>query len=156
MNSEAQRPTVRTPDDAPSLEVVGVRVRFLVSGADTDGAWSLIEYTAPATFAGPAPHYHARTLELFYVVEGELTVESAGDVRVLSAGSLALVPAGVPHRFSNPGDQPCRFLVQASPAGLENYFPALAEVIRESPSWPPSDMGPVIELAKRFDTFSPP
>lgn len=53
MNSEAQRPMIRTPDDAPSLEVVGVRVRFLVSGADTDGAWSLIEYTAPANFAGP-------------------------------------------------------------------------------------------------------
>ena len=159
MNTEIQPGTpaitVRTPDSASTLEVLGVRIRFLVSAEETAGAWSLIEYTAPAHFAGPAPHYHARTTELFYVLDGQLTVEAAGDAQVLTAGGLVLVPPGAPHRFSNPSDQPCRFLVQASPGGLENYFPAVAELIKESPSWPPADMRPVMEIAQRFDTFSP-
>ena len=86
--------TVRTPGDAPSLELMGMRIRFLVSAEETAGAWSLIEYTAPPRFAGPAPHYHANTTELFYVLEGQLTVDAAGEVRVLGPGDLALVQPG--------------------------------------------------------------
>jgi mannose-6-phosphate isomerase-like protein (cupin superfamily) len=159
MNTEARTAiaslTIRTPDTVRTLELLGVRIRFLVSSEDTAGAWSLMEYTAPARFAGPAPHVHARTLELFYVLDGELSLESAGQLQVLSAGSLAMVPVGTPHRFANPGEHPCRFLVHASPAGLERYFPALAGIVRESPSWPPADMRPVLELGQQFDTFSP-
>ena len=135
---------------------MGVRIRFLVSAEEIEGTWSLIEYTAPPHFAGPAPHYHANTTELFYVLEGQLTVDAAGEVRVLGPGDLALVQPGTSHRFSNASDEPCRFLVQASPAGLENYFPAVAQLIKDAPSWPPADMRPVVELAQRFDTFMPP
>lgn len=60
------------------------------------------------------------------------------------------------HRFSNPGAVACRFLVLVSPAGLEEYFAELAKLIAEEPNWPPADMGGVLALTARFDTFPPP
>ncbi len=147
---------VRAPDEARTLEIAGVRIRFLVSGEETGGAWSLLEYTAPAGFAGPAPHLHRRTTEMFYVLDGVLTLESGGSARELSAGSLAVVAPGTPHRFANPAAEPCRFLVQVLPGGMEGYFVELAELIRAAPRWPPADPGPVAALAERFDTFPPP
>lgn len=153
--SVSSAPLLRDAGSAPTLEVMGTRIRFLVSKEETAGAWSLLEYTAPAGFPGPAPHYHARTTELFYVLEGRLTLEHGGAARVLDPGSLALVPPGVPHRFSNPGAEPCRFLIQLSPGGMEGYFTELAGLVRSAPAWPLPDMRPVAELAARFDTFSP-
>ena len=154
--STPSAPLLREPGSAPELELMGVRIRFLVSGEETGGAWSLLEYTAPPGLAGPAPHHHARTTELFYVLEGRLTLEVEGEVRTLGAGGLALVPPGVPHRFGNPSAEPCRFLIQLSPGGMEGYFRELAELVRGASAWPLPDMRPVAELAARFDTFSPP
>jgi mannose-6-phosphate isomerase-like protein (cupin superfamily) len=146
---------LRSPDDAETMELLGVRIRFLVTAADTRGAWSLLEYTAPPRFAGPAPHFHGRTGELFYVLEGELALECCGASQVLAAGGMALVAPRTVHRFSNPADVPCRFLVHLSPAGVEEYFVALAEIVHDAPEWPLPDMRSVTTLAERFDTFSP-
>ena len=147
---------LRDADDVPVLEMMGVRIRFLVSAAETGGAWSLLEYTAPPRFAGPAPHVHARTTELFHVVAGTLTLEVDGATHELSAGGVALVPPGVVHRFSNPAAEPCRVLVQLTPGGMERYFSELAELVRTAPAWPLPDMAPVAALGERFDSFAPP
>jgi mannose-6-phosphate isomerase-like protein (cupin superfamily) len=146
---------LRSPDEAETMELLGVRIRFLVTADETRGAWSLLEYTAPPRFAGPAPHYHGRTAELFYVLEGELALECGDEAEVLGPGGMALVAPRTVHRFSNPADAPCRFLVHLSPAGVEEYFVALGEIVRDAPEWPLPDMRPVATLAERFDTFSP-
>ncbi len=147
---------LHAPGDAPSLHLLGVTIRTLVPGAATGGAWSLLEYTAPPRFTGPAPHRHGLTGELFYVLEGELALEAGGAAHRLAAGGMGMVAPGTVHRFANPADAPCRFLILVSPAGMEEYFGALAELVRAAPAWPLPDMRPVAELAERFDTFAAP
>jgi quercetin dioxygenase-like cupin family protein len=151
----APAPLVRAAEDAPALELLGARLRFLVSAAETGGAWSLTEHALPAGFAGPAAHYHVRATETFVVLEGTLALELDGTVRALGAGGVAVVPAGSVHRFGNPGPRPCRFLVQATPPGVEEYLHELAKLVRASPRWPLPDMRPVLAMAQRFDVFSP-
>ena len=65
------------------------------------------------------------------------------------------MPPGTVHGFSNQTDAPARFLLIASPAGLENYFQELAELIKDEPSWPPKDMSKVVALMAKYDTFPP-
>lgn len=149
-------PLLRAVAVAPVLEFLGVRVRCLVSAEDTDGAWSLLEYTAPAHFAGPPAHYHGRTTELFYVLDGALTLEHDAASEVLLPGGVAVVPPCAVHRFGNPAPRPCRFLIQLSPSGMEGYFGELARLVRGVPGEPLPEPHALDTLARRFDTFSPP
>ena len=57
-------------------------------------------------------HVHHHHTDLFYVLDGELTVRlgTADDTVALPAGALARVPALVVHGFRNDSDAPVRFL----------------------------------------------
>ena len=150
---------VRTAVDAPTVHVapLGVTIRTLVATAESGGTLAALEYTAPAAFRGPAPHWHAVLTETFVGLDGEARVRAGERDVVLEPGAVVVVPPGVVHAFSNPGDRPARFLVLATPgAGLEGYFAELAQLIAASPVWPPADPAAVAALAARYDTFPPP
>ena len=135
---------------------MGVTMSFKTTGAQSDGQWLVLEYTAPPHFAGPPPHWHKVTTEIFYVLEGTLTLRTGEETIQAGPGGYAFVPPGVVHAFSNQSDAPARYLLVASPAGLENYFAELAELVKHEPSWPPKDMSKIVALMARYDTFAPP
>jgi hypothetical protein len=66
------------------------------------------------------------------------------------------VPPGVVHRFSNPTEEPARFLGLIVPGGFEQYWVELAELMANEPTWPPEDPARVLALMARYDTFPPP
>lgn len=70
-------------------------------------------------------HSHPEADELFWVVDGEFTLELRGEPdQQLSAGELGVVPAGVEHRpVSDAGAE----VVLFEPAGTENTGDADAE-----------------------------
>ena len=53
-------------------------------------------------------------------------------------------------------DLPAKYFGIASPAGLEDYFAELQELIKQEPAWPPRDMEKVVALMAKYDTFAPP
>lgn len=146
-------PRVCPPDSVRTLRIAEASITFLINGSDTQGAWSLLEYEAPARFAGPAPHWHRRATELFYVLEGALTLRLGGETHTLHPGDFALVPPGTQHSFHNAADAPTRFLVHLSPGGMEAYFMELAEMMREEPIWPPKEMSRLADIGARYDIF---
>jgi mannose-6-phosphate isomerase-like protein (cupin superfamily) len=134
----------------------GVAISLKSAGEDTDGGWTIFEYTAPPGFPGPPPHWHKRVQEAFFVLEGTVRFELDGETADVQTGGYARVPPMVVHRFSNPTDSPARFLGFAIPGGLESYFDQLSEMMANEPSWPSADMSPVMELMAKYDTFPPP
>jgi mannose-6-phosphate isomerase-like protein (cupin superfamily) len=72
------------------------------------------------------------------------------------AGGYLRVPPGVVHAFSNPTDEPARFLGLIVPGGFERHWEELSEIMANEPSWPPADTSPLIELMAKYDTFAPP
>lgn len=138
---------------APAPDVV---FSLKTGAADTDGGWSLFEYTAPPGFAGPPPHWHRETEEAFFVLEGTLRFEVDDETLDLGAGGYARVPPGTVHRFSNPSNTPTRFLGLSVPGGIESYFDELAQLMAGESSWPPADMAPLLALMAEYDTFPPP
>lgn len=147
---------VLAPGEGRSLAVVGVSVSLKSVAADTDGAWTMYEYTTPPRFPGPPAHWHKATDEAFYVLEGTIRFELDGESVDAPAGGYARVPPGVVHRFSNPTDEPARFLGLIVPGGFEKYWEELSEMMAGEPSWPPSDLGPLMALLAKYDTFAPP
>ena len=87
---------------------------------------TLADYTAPAGFPGPPLHVHPGFDEMFYVLDGALSMRLSDEVLELGPGDCAYVDGAVPHTFANPTAAPVRFLVGCAPGGFEDYFRALA------------------------------
>ena len=135
---------------------VGVSIVFKAGGEETDGRWTLLEYTAPPRFAGPPPHWHKVLDEVFFILEGTVRFEVEGEPVDARTGDYLRVPPGVVHRFSNVTDEPARFLGFAMPSGLDEYLAEMAALMASEPSWPPEDLAPVLALMAKYDTFPPP
>ena len=111
----------------------GSVIAIKASGADTGGSLFLSETTIAPGFPGPPPHRHERLVDMFYVLEGVLSMRLGEDTRQLEAGSFVCVPPGVVHTFSNPSDRPVRFLNFNTPAGWEHYMRDLGQAAADGP-----------------------
>jgi mannose-6-phosphate isomerase-like protein (cupin superfamily) len=76
-------------------------------GADHGGLGLCLIFVDAPPGGGPSLHKHDYD-EVFITLEGEATVTAGDDERVVRAGDVAIIPAGVPHRFVNSGDGPLR------------------------------------------------
>ncbi len=149
------QPLLFPPGAGPALSFFDVALGFKVSSADTHGAWALVEYVAPPKFAGPPLHWHKVTSECFYVLEGTVTFRMGEQVFEGAPGAMVYNPTHTLHTFSNQSDQPARFLTFITPGGLEEYFKELVALSQVEPSWPPEDMGKIMALYRKYDTFMP-
>ena len=85
-------------DEGEAHWLLGMLEIVKISGADTGGAYGLLEVTVRAGEGSPW-HVHPDEDEWFYVLEGELTFWVADTSLSLTAGSFAFGPKGVPHTF---------------------------------------------------------
>ena len=136
-------------------EAGGVRLRFLATGAETAGALTVFEYTAPPGFAGPPLHIHRDEDEAFFVLDGELTIQSGEDRRLVGPGTYVWAPRGVPHGFANLSIEPARFLGWVTPSGLEVMLFEILDYVREAA--PNIDPARMVEINERFvEVVGPP
>jgi quercetin dioxygenase-like cupin family protein len=93
--------------------------RFLVTGADTAGAYFAMEaIVAPG--GGPPPHIHRHEDETFYVVEGQCGILLGEEWITAGVGDFVNVPRGTVHRFENQGTEATRMILTFTPAGIES------------------------------------
>lgn len=117
------------------------------TGEDTAGSFFLSETTIAPGFPGPPPHVHERLHDMFYVLEGTLTMRLGEDTREVQAGTFVCVPPGVVHTFRNASSATVRFLNFNTPSGWENYMRDLAAAAKEGPL----DSARIGEIASRYD-----
>ncbi|WP_420714081.1 cupin domain-containing protein [Gordonia sp. SL306] len=121
-------PGVRSPDD----EVVGTdraSMHLLFDASETDDALSTLEVRLQAGADGAAPHFHRRSSEMFYVVDGELRVMTGDRIVTVGVGNSLVVPPLMPHAFGATPDSAARVLIVLTP-GVERfeYFRLLARI----------------------------
>lgn len=113
--------TINIPPKGRTIAVVGDVYRFLVTGDDTNGKYSMWEALVPPG-GGPPPHVHSREEESFYILEGKVAVNIGEERVVATAGMFVNIPVGTPHSFKNETDRPAKMLITVAPAGLEQMF----------------------------------
>jgi mannose-6-phosphate isomerase-like protein (cupin superfamily) len=91
-------------DPPPTLHfaMTGEKFEFRTSAKSGDGVFRF-RWTLAADKEGPPEHVHDRERETFAVVSGTLRIWIEDVVRDLGPGDELTVPAGVRHRFLNPG-----------------------------------------------------
>lgn len=136
---EKSKPTPITvdPNSGEILSVAGGNYRVLVSGKQTNGAFSTIEMLIPPQ-NGPGPHSHADFHESFYILDGEVEVHSEAGSYTAKKGSFVVVPkGGIVHCFKNISDELAQLLCTVVPAGLEEFFEEIGEPVAAGDFRPP-------------------
>jgi quercetin dioxygenase-like cupin family protein len=104
-------------------------VTHRLTGQQTGGTFYMFESEfEPGT--GNQLHVHRREDEIGYVLEGALEIRLRDQTRVLDAGGVARLPKNIPHAIRNPLGTRSRYLFLAVPAGLDQWFDALADAKR--------------------------
>ena len=92
--------------------------------------------------SGPGPHVHREHSGSFWILEGELVFELAGQRIAMGSGGFVSVPTNVVHTFCNEGPGHARFLNFHTPGSVfDEHLRAMARGE---------------EGDDRFDTFDPP
>jgi mannose-6-phosphate isomerase-like protein (cupin superfamily) len=136
------------PGRGERLTVGGSTVALKAGGTETGNTFYCGEVDLAPGFPGPPPHVHERLLDMFYVLEGTLTMRLGDDTLEAEAGTFVCVPPGVIHTFSNPGSSRVRLLNFNTPAGWEDYMRELSAAATEGRELTPAEIG---AIAARFD-----
>ena len=116
--------------------------RILVTAAETGGSvgvWE--EIVAPGW--GPPLHVHNGEDEMFHVLEGRIRIWCGEETLEVTAGTTAVLPRGVRHRFENVGETVARILVAVTPGGFETFF-------LDAEALPDQSEAAVLKLAKNY------
>lgn len=133
--------------------VVGDHYTIKAAGADTGGAFTLIEVLVPPQ-SGPPPHVHRREAEAFYVLEGKFEVHIDEQCVTAGPGSWVTLAKGSLHYFKNIGSTTAKLLIFATPAGLDQFFlEAGREATDASPASgavQPEDIEKLLAIAPKY------
>jgi mannose-6-phosphate isomerase-like protein (cupin superfamily) len=129
------------------VRMADVAMSFKVGASQMDGDVAIHEWSLDPHRIGAPPHRHEFEDEIFYVLEGEVTVMQDEEVETAGRGSYVTLPRGHFHTFWNAGDVPARMLVVISPGGLEEYFREASALFR---SGGPPDMAAMGRLLQEY------
>src|SRR5262245_2055335 len=137
----------------PSEETIRLgplEIRFLLTGADTNGSASVFEMTVPAGQKLVAPAHKNDTYEeTLYGLEGVLTWTIDGKPIEVGPGQALCIPRGAVHRFDNFGARDAKQLSIVSPAIMgPAYFREASAVVNAAAGGPPN-AAQMIEIFRR-------
>jgi quercetin dioxygenase-like cupin family protein len=132
------------------IQIGPLGVRFLVTGADSNGSAAIFEMTVPAGERLTAPaHSHDRYEETIYGLTGVLTWTVDGAPIDVAPGQSLCIPRGAVHRFDNHAPEDVKQLCVISPGVLgPEYFREMAAVMTAAAGRPP-DRAKMVEIMRR-------
>ncbi|MCL3994672.1 cupin domain-containing protein [Streptomyces lavenduligriseus] len=120
---------------ADEAETVGLAdggaFRLLADGDATDHALGVNRLSLETGADGARPHYHARSSEMFYVLDGAARFLLGERLVTVDGGGLVVVPPRLPHAFGAAPGATTDLLVVTAP-GIERfgYFRRLGRIAR--------------------------
>ena len=110
------------------IENDNLRMEFVVTTAESDGALHQMRVTYSPHSDLPPSHIHPAQDETFEVLEGEMEFILDGVPRVHAASAVVEVPSGTVHQLHNISDEPATILWSTRPAlRTGEFFLALHE-----------------------------
>ena len=136
-------PFHRPAGAGPSYWGPGDVYTFLVTGAESGGAYFAMEALVPPG-GGPPPHIHHNEEETFYIVEGRCSIRLGEDTVLAGAGDFVNVPRGTVHCFLNEGTEPMRMILTFTPAGMERFFEDTLQPVLDRTQDAPEDIDAIV------------
>ena len=105
---------------------------FKADGPETNNAYSISEWWLKPYTKGPGAHAHPED-DIFYVIEGTMSVLVGGHWIDAPKGSFVLVPGGITHDFENRSSRRPGVLNFSYPGNFEKNVPDIVEWFKSHP-----------------------
>jgi quercetin dioxygenase-like cupin family protein len=116
---------------------LGMENRVLLTASETEGAMGVIDISVQPG-AGAPLHTNTREALMWYVMDGQLTLQTVHGPVEVAAGSASFLPKGSTHKFVNLSDTPARALLVCIPGGFEGFLLDLSgKLPADVPGGPP-------------------
>lgn len=140
-------PTILTPDEGVRFAVGPFTITSRVLGSQSSNAFELYELS----LGGAATidyHVHNTMDETICVISGKIEFTVAGQKFARPAGSVAFIPRGVHHGFTNHGPEQATVLILFTPSRNEDEYFRELERLFAAPTLDPEALR---TLQKKFD-----
>ena len=127
-----RRPVVLGPGEGRAYAMGRIDAVFKADGAETGSRYSISEWWLEPHTRGPGAHAHDED-DIFYVIEGTMSVRVGEQWTHASRGAFVLVPGGITHDFENRGDVRAGVLNLSVPGSFEPHMPAIVQWFTEHP-----------------------
>lgn len=132
-----RKPIVLGPGEGRSYPMGRISALFKADGQETAGSYSISEWWLEPHTQGPGPHSHPED-DVFYVIEGTMSILVGDQWIDASKGSFVLAPGGTTHDFQNRSAFRAGILNFSTPGNFEPEMPGIAEWFAQNP---PGDAG---------------
>ena len=127
-----RQPLVLGPGEGRAYPMGRIGAVFKADGDETAQRYSISEWWLEPHTQGPGAHSHAED-DIFYVIEGTMSVRVGDAWTDAPRGSFVLVPGGTTHDFENRGEVRAGVLNLSIPGAFEPHMPAIAQWFAEHP-----------------------
>ena len=128
---------VLAPGQGRAYPMGRIAAVFKADGEETQSRYSISEWWLEPRTQGPGGHSHDED-DVFYVIEGVMSLRVGDDWVDCARGSFVLVPGGVTHDFENRGSVRAGVLNFSLPGPFEQDMPGIVEWFLRNP---PKDTG---------------
>lgn len=125
-------PVVLRPGQGRAYPMGRISAVFKADGDETASRYAVSEWWLEPRTQGPGKHAHDED-DLFYVIEGTMSIFVGTEWVDAPKGSFVLIPGGVRHDFENRGDVRAGVLNFSTPGPFEPAMPAIAEWFANHP-----------------------
>lgn len=153
MSSTENQAITIAPGAGTTTWLLGDTYTLKISGAQTGGAFSLLEAVVPPG-GGPPPHIHYAEDETFIILEGEIMFSTDAGTIAAPAGTVVHVPKGTKHSYATVGTAPVRMLFLYAPAGMEAMFDEIGTPAQPgvpAPPLSPEDVAKLLSVAAKYN-----
>jgi mannose-6-phosphate isomerase-like protein (cupin superfamily) len=123
--ASADQPIFLPPGAGRAYDAGPMYAVFKADGAETDDRYCVSEWWLEAGQPGPGPHSHEANEELFYVLEGTMSLLVGAEWIEGGRGSFLRIPAGTTHDFENRTGGRAGVLNVFIPGGFETLMPRI-------------------------------
>lgn len=140
---------IRNNTNFERIDLGKASIDVLIRSDETEDKVGVYQSVLEPQTMGAPMHVHRIIEEIFYVIEGELSIIIGTEHVIGRAGDVIFIPKGTHHGFSNKSKNPLKFMLIFSPAlAREGYFEGMAEMLRRGESF---DSEAFLRLMKEYD-----
>ena len=119
-------------DEGRHVRVLSDEVCIKLASSESPRKMVVVTVSLPAAGFVP-PHMHAKEEEVYFILEGAMTMYLGNGEFEVGTGDFVHVPQGTIHGYRNDGAQPCRFLAWTVGGAIDQFFIEMGDKIKNMP-----------------------